>query len=169
MKPRALPPITDLQAALAYDPQTGVITWKPRGRPDWDAANAGKAAGCISGAYLQIRFQGKGHRYHRVAWALAHGGIPEDKFIDHVNGNGFDNRLENLRLATRSDNQRNIRSRSGKWPRGVKFDRARNKFKATIRIGNGHRLESARFNTAKEAHEAYKAMALKYHGEFAHF
>jgi hypothetical protein len=165
--PRPLPPIADLKAALDYDPETGVITWKPRGAKDWDAAWAGKRAGCLSGKYLQIRFQGKGHRYHRVAWALAHDGIPIDRTIDHVNGNPLDNRLENLRLATASENSRNSWARGGRWPRGVKFDRTRNKFKAMIRVGNGLRLESPRFDTPAEAHEWYKAMVLKHHGEFS--
>ncbi|MBA1156933.1 HNH endonuclease [Microvirga mediterraneensis] len=169
--PKPLPSVDALKRALEYFPDTGVIVWRrreDRGK-DWNAHYAGKIAGCNSGnGYLQIRFEGKGYRYHRVAWALHHGEDPGDSLIDHADGNPLNNCISNLRLASRSDNQRNCKAQSAKWPKGVKFDHSRQKFKAHIRV-NGRRFESRRYDTPEQAHEAYKAMALKYHGEFARF
>lgn len=48
---------------------------------------------------------------HRVVWESAYGPIPDGMWIDHINGDPTDNRLENLRLATVSQNNMNMRRR----------------------------------------------------------
>jgi hypothetical protein len=168
--PRPLPPIDDLRRALAYDPATGIITWNHRAdNPAWNSRYGGKPAGCLGeNGYLQIRFAGLGHRYHRIAWALHHDEDPGQRLIDHADRDPLNNRIDNLRLATTSQNQQNMKRVGRKWPKGVKLDRARGKFKALIRTG-GRRIESPRFDTPEEAHEAYKRMAVEHHGKFARF
>ena len=63
---------------------------------------------------------------HRKVWEDANGEIPEGMMIDHINGEIRDNRLENLRCVTRSENGHN----TGKT-KGFHFDK-RNKYRPWI-------------------------------------
>jgi hypothetical protein len=171
--PKELPNIEVLRSFFTYDPETGIIRWKSRADKNrrWNTQFAGQEAGCISqGRYKQIRLNGRGMRYHRVAWALHHGVTLFDLSIDHANGDILDNRIQNLRLATTSDNGRNSRRKAGcELPRGVKRHHRGNVFEAQIRIAPGKRMRLGSFQTAELAHAAYCEAAKKYHGEFARF
>ena len=90
--------------------------------------------------------------------------------VDHKNRDTSDNRIENLRLATYSQNARN-RKRSALSTTGLKgaarFNSPRNlkRFRSTITI-DGKRIHLGQFDTAEEAHEAYVKAATELHGEF---
>jgi hypothetical protein len=81
-----------------------------------------------------------------------------------------DNRLSNLRLANETQNNHNRRiSRNNTTGyKGVSVDSKNNKFKSSIRVGNGTRIFLGYFNTAEEASLAYQEAANKYHKEFAY-
>ena len=74
-------------------------------------------------------------------------------YVDHVNQNKTDNRIENLRWVTKSGNCRNTKNH-GKYMKGVSFDKKLNKFKAQIRIDYKSK-HLGYFDTELEAHQAY--------------
>ena len=92
-----------LRDLLAYNPETGVFTWRvPRGRQ-----LAGARAGTIRpDQYRQIRIDGALYLEHRLAWLYVHGRWPVDE-VDHRFGARGDNRIDELREATASQNQQN--------------------------------------------------------------
>lgn len=91
---------------------------------------------------------------HRFIYRLAGISIPQDKMIDHINGDGLDNRLENLRLVTHSENQQNrIVHRQGKLT-GVGYDSFNKQWRAYKRIGKKV-VSIGTFATEQKAHQAY--------------
>jgi hypothetical protein len=94
---------------------------------------------------------------------------PKGLLIDHRNGDGLDNRRDNLRLATHSQNQCNKRKTGSKTSsrfRGVYFDKRRVQWQGYIRY-NGKRMYLGCFKSEIEAGKAYDRAAREYHKEFA--
>lgn len=88
---------------FTYDPRGYLVSRVQRGL--W---HPGKVVGQKGRAgYLITRFDGKVHLIHRVVWTMFNGEIPPRMVIDHINGKRDDNRIQNLRLASRVDNQQN--------------------------------------------------------------
>ena len=83
--------------------------------------------------------------------------------IDHINMVRDDNRIENLRRASRSQNMRNTKAHRDNSTgfKGVTFDKCSGKFKAQIGIC-GRQKNIGRFDTAKEAHAAYARELLRH-------
>lgn len=143
-----------LQEVLCYDAALGEFSWAVTLS---NRAKVGTRAGTPSGAYRQIRINGKLTLEHRLVWQYVHGYIPDDVEIDHINGDGHDNRLDNLRLATRSENAQNKRhaqSTSKTGVQGVKFDKRRGVYIARIKC-NGVETYLGQYTTVESAHQAY--------------
>ena len=109
--------------------------------------------GNICGNYLQVTYEKKFWKFHRLIWTLEFGEIPEDKVIDHINRNNLDNRLKNLRLASRSDNSRNI-CRGKKYIGIVKDKSCKERWKAVIKH-NGKSVHIGSYENEIEAAKAY--------------
>ena len=99
--------------------------------------------------------------------------LPLNKvFVDHIDRNGLNNRRTNLRVCTRTENNRNsMRSKNKSGFKGVSFDRRKKKFRARIHVAHkvGYKeIFIGYFQTAIEAAKAFNEAALKYHGSFAY-
>lgn len=94
--------------------------------------------------------------------------VPAGTAVDHVNGNGLDNRRCNLRPATARENQRNrgLQRNSTSGYKGVCFDKSRRRWLAHIKV-NGKFINLGRFDDAIVAAMAYDAAAAEAFGEFA--
>ena len=90
------------------------------------------------------------------------------EYVDHINGDGLDNRRENLRLATKSQNAMNARKRSDNSSgyKGVTYHKQKNRWTAEIRV-NKERIYLGCFTTPEDAYSAYCEAAKKHFGEFA--
>lgn len=151
-----------LKQTLDYDPETGVFIWI--------AVRKGQSVGRIAGniypgqGYRKIYINNKNYFAHRLAWFYVHGEWPE--IVDHINRDKSDNRIVNLRAATKSQNAMNARTWNSNTTgaRGVSVDK-NGRFHAYLRTGKD-RINIGHFDTLAEAKAARKALALKIYGEF---
>ncbi|MBH3259961.1 HNH endonuclease [Serratia marcescens] len=154
----------ELLERLHYDPDSGLFTrLKDTGSPK---GKKGVVAGSLKKqGYVDIRFNGQIYKAHRLAWFYHYGEWPDGE-IDHINGIKSDNRISNLRAATRAENIRNI-GRRNKNRTGFKgVGNAGKKWQARI-THNGSKIYLGLFDTPEEAHEAYCKAARNLHGSFA--
>lgn len=154
-----------LRELLDYDPETGVFTWKFRENApkQWNVRYAGKEAGNIEPrGYRRIRLNGRCYYAHRIAWIMQE--MPSTKDIDHINGDRTDNRMANLRAATRSQNIFNQRRNDPR--KGVHWNTKRQRWIAQI-VCKGEHYWLGEHTTPEAAAQAYRAKAVELFGEFA--
>ena len=152
-----------LRALLRYDPDTGNFIWLVK----TTRRAAGEVAGKTCHGYVQIQLDGRQYLAHRLAWLFVHGEWPRGE-IDHVNGCKADNRLANLRLATRSQNQANngLSSRNRTGRKGVGWNKNAGKWQVQIGV-KGKIIYLGLFDDIDAASRAYGDAASVYFGEFA--
>lgn len=137
----------ELCAVFDYEPDSGLLRWKAKsllgGSSDvhaksWNSARAGAVAGTKKLSpgkeYTQVSVKGRLYRAHRLIWVMVHGSIDETLVIDHINGDGRDNRLANLRLVEHAENQKNITMRRDNRTgvMGVQWNPEKRKWQAKI-------------------------------------
>lgn len=154
-----------LREVLHYDPETGAWTWRVSPCP---GVKVGQIAGTVNNRGRRvITIDGTDHLSSRLAWLYMTGAWPS-KQIDHRNRVRTDDRWANLREATQTQNNGNMRRRSDNTSgiKGVCWDKDDQKWR--VRIGlNGQRKHLGRFSTLDEAAAAYARAANDNFGEFA--
>lgn len=114
--------------------------------------------------YAIIKINGKNIRLHRFIMGLKYG---DNREIDHINGDGLDNRRKNLRICTREDNMKNTRSRvnsSSKYL-GVSWNSTLKYWVGEVRA-NKRRVWCSYFKSEIDAAKARDRVAKIHHGEF---
>lgn len=142
-----------------YDPLTGLLRWKVR--PNGSVI-VGQSAGTVySNGYIFVCIGYKKYGVHVIAWLYMYG---EHAQLDHKDQNRSNNKIENLRKATYSQNNHHKYVYNPTGFRGVRFRSG--KYEANIRI-NGRITRLGFYGTAEEASAAYNAAAKEHYGEFA--
>lgn len=153
-----------LREVLDYDPLTGAFTWKA----PQHGVTVGSRAGSIGAhGYRNITVNQGRYRASRLAWLYVHGAWPSG-LIDHIDRDRQNDRIANLREATRSQNNGNAARRSDNTSgyKGVGFHAASGLWYA--KIGVRGRVISLGYHRAKEAAaRAYDRAAREHFGEFA--
>lgn len=157
---------------FSYEPSTGHIRWKVRSdrNSNWNDRFAGRVAGTLAKGYVQVVVTIDGisgfYSGQRLAWVLYYGSWPDGE-VDHINHDPADNRIENLRLATHSENGCHKKQATGKVPfKGVYWMPTKQKFAAQIKRDKQWKWLGLH-ETAEDAARAYDAAAITIHGEFA--
>ena len=177
-------PVLTLRQAIDYNAANGLFLW--RERPIWHFSNDDKWSAqeaqarwnskyARTPAFTQIGKNGyasgtidsKRLLAHRVAMAMRLGYWPNET-VDHINGVRTDNRLSNLRLATRQQQSRNTSSSHNGTSRflGVSWRKERGHFRANIFL-NGKQTFLGSFDNEEDAARAYDAAAREHFKEFA--
>jgi len=151
---------TLLKQTLDYNSDTGVFTWLVANS---NCVSIGDVAGCRRGSgYMQISIDGSLYLSHRLAWLYVYGSFPDDQ-IDHINGVKDDNRIENLRDVTSSENGKNkkLQKNNKSGFVGVRFREDRCKWIARIQV-DGKLNHLGQFVDRGDAIEARKEADIKY-------
>jgi len=165
MKSKPLPPLEELRENIDYNPDTGIFTWikKPS-----IATKVGQEAGSVNkDGYICISFRNNLYYAHRLAYYMYYGIDPLEKKIDHICGSCNNNKINNLRLATHSQNLMNrvvgIDNNSGAT--GVGWNKKSKKWRARINLDCVEK-HLGYFTNKEDAIQARNEAEVKYYGEF---
>lgn len=161
---------------LDYDSKSGEMIWRERpnemfastsSAKSWNIRYSGVLAGneTVTGKagihYIIIRLFGRNYRAHRIAWAHWYGYFPVG-LIDRIDGDGTNNRINNLRYVSNGENCRNSRlyRRNTSGICGVSFSGNTSKWRASIQK-DGQRDSLGSFDSLFEAACARKSAELR--------
>jgi len=150
-----------LVVKMMVDPEAGTIT------NYMSDGSVRQNAGCRSGSgYFHVKRHGRQVLVHRIIWEHVNGPIPEHLVIDHINGVRTDNRIENLRLVTRKQNQENQQramvNNQSSGVRGVHWHPRGKSWQ--VSIGHeGQQYYIGQFKSIEDAQRAYAGAAALFH------
>ena len=152
--------IEDLKSNLQYHPD-GYFTWIGRTGP---RVVIGSRAGCHNHeGYEEIKFRGKKYRTHKLVFLWHHGYMHQ--YVDHINRDPRDNRIENLRECTASENACNRNPPVGKS--GLRNIRISTEGTFNVRIRKDGKTIDRTFKNLDDALEFRDTYKTKLHGQFA--
>ncbi len=159
--------IERLNELFAYDPVTGIVTWRsrPNGTVQWNGKLAGKKVAVFANedGYLRVKVDNTSIGEHRLIFILHFGRFPLGG-IDHINGDPSDNRIENLREVSHRENCMNVKLRAdnSSGVQGVHWQKRNKKWRAKINTANG-RISLGLFSSLDDARRA-RETAMAKHG-----
>lgn len=163
MRTQDLPPLEVLKHYYRVDQHSRLERWTAK--HGWRLAAKIRTG---SAGYFTVGFQGKQFMAHRIIWALHHGRQPNG-LIDHINGQRWDNRIENLREATPAQNAWNSKNR---WKgNSTGHDRVFRTHSGRYRgrvIADYQPHLTPEFDDPELAELAASEIARRVHGEFAY-
>lgn len=151
----------ELRTWLDYNPTTGIFTWlkSSKFKPQFVGTIAGSK---YSSGYLVIKLNRIRYPAHVLVWLYMTGEFPK-VYIDHINHNRLDNRFENLRDATNTDNQRNksMQKNNTSGVTGVSWHSGTNRWHAQIYVDN-KKLHLGSFASFSDAVDSRKNAEVLY-------
>jgi len=166
---KPLPSQKHLHDLFEYSPTTGLFTYKVK--PNF-RIKIGSVAGTIkksgkSKGYCFVKIDGQLYQASRLAWMYVYGVDPKDLTVDHIDRNPSNNAIDNLRLATLSEQSFNRSSSNKLGVRGVCYLKDKDVYVAHVNFRKANMCTSKRFNTLEEASEWYEDMRKQYGKQFA--
>jgi hypothetical protein len=147
--------MTQQEALELFAYQNGALTWKATNKP----AGALKRNG-----YYLVKHKGKFIGLHRIVFLMHNGYLPE--MVDHIDGNNRNNAIENLRAATRAQNNMNSKIYASNTSGFRNVYRDRHKYAVRLKI-DGRLRSFGRFEDAEFADLVAAEARAKFHGQFA--
>ena len=153
-----------LKQSISYDRETGEMKWISRR----SGIAVGQKAGSYdkSTGYMKVKFDGVHYKVHRLVWFYEYGEMPTD-CIDHINQIKTDNRIVNLRLATKKQNKENnpIYANNTSGYRGVRWNKQCKKWQVNV----GHNKKQLYFGLYDDLMEAVKVAESKRQELYTHY
>lgn len=160
--------VTQTQLIKDFSYKGGKLYWLPRGNGKFDKQFAGKECGCVTSlGYRLLSYRGSNILAHVVVWVMHNGPIPNGYQIDHINNNGLDNDIKNLRICTSSQNAFNKRMRTNNKSgfKGVMWNKSNSNWRVRL-AANKKSIEIGSFDSLEDAVSASNIARQKHHGDF---
>lgn len=162
-----MPSKEELNKLFIYQASDGTLLWRERHNRNAAGSRAGRSKPHPTGYYkvrLKLGDKIKEVFVHRIVYTMHYGKAPA---LDHINNIKTDNRIENLRPATQTQNMCNVRTtvKNTSGVKGVSWNKSHKKWVALVGL-NGKRISAGEFTTVEEAAVAVRELREKLHGGY---
>lgn len=158
--PRVYPPASYFSGFVAYSPDSpSGLKWAVRTRKKSEGETAGHAHWVNGKGYWKVIIEGRPYRVSRIICILAGLYLDKELVVDHIDGDSLNNKLDNLRICTQSDNMEFVNTTRSECP-GVKFRKSEQRWIAQWQ--ENHKQKEKGFPVRKYGHEEAKRLAVEY-------